>query len=97
MSRSSSSRGTGSPMRRVSRDGARPQKSKGAAGTRAPQAGPELSDFDPDDVDPQELRDFISADWVEVKADPGFRERLRSQLWEMLSGTRAAADGDDDQ
>lgn len=96
MSRSSNVRGAGSPMRRASSENARTEKSTGAAGARAPRAVPDLPEFDPDDVDPQELRDFISADWVEVKADPGFRERLRGQLWEMLSGNRSETDREED-
>jgi hypothetical protein len=35
-------------------------------------------------IDPAELREFLSADFVEEKADPAFRERLRSLLWEMV-------------
>lgn len=31
-----------------------------------------------------ELREFLEADYVEVDADPLFRERLRRKLWATL-------------
>lgn len=31
-----------------------------------------------------ELREFLEADYVEVDADPLFRERLRRKLWAAL-------------
>lgn len=39
----------------------------------------ELADFDP-----AEFAEFLEADDTRVPVDPGFRERLRSQLWGML-------------
>ncbi len=94
MSRSSNWRAGGTSLRR-SATGVEPAGSTGgAAGQPAGPAVPELPDFDPEDIDPEELRDFMAADWVEVKADPGFRERLRSQLWKMLS--RSHEDEDDE-
>ena len=35
------------------------------------------------------LREFMSEDWLDVKADPTFRERLRRQLWEMIRTGRS--------
>ncbi len=32
----------------------------------------------------EELRDFLEADLVDVRADPEFKERLRRQLWKMV-------------
>ena len=32
----------------------------------------------------EELRDFLEADLVDVRADPEFKERLKRQLWKML-------------
>ena len=32
----------------------------------------------------EELREFLEADYVEVDADPLFRERLRRKLWAVL-------------
>lgn len=31
-----------------------------------------------------ELRDFLSADLLEVPADPAFQHRLREKLWELI-------------
>ncbi len=31
-----------------------------------------------------ELREFLEADVVEVRADPEFKERLRRKLWRMV-------------
>ncbi len=31
-----------------------------------------------------ELREFLEADLVDVRADPLFKERLRRRLWEMV-------------
>ena len=37
---------------------------------------------------PEELREFLSADRVEVHADPRFKERLRLRLWDLLKNRR---------
>jgi hypothetical protein len=39
----------------------------------------ELSDFDP-----AEFAEFLEADDTSVPVDPGFRERLRNQLWGLV-------------
>ncbi len=31
-----------------------------------------------------ELREFLEADLVEVRADPEFKERLRRRLWDLV-------------
>lgn len=33
---------------------------------------------------PEELREFLSADLVEVHADPQFKDQLRQRLWKLL-------------
>ena len=38
-----------------------------------------LTDFTLD-----ELREFLEADLVEVRADPEFKERLRRRLWDLV-------------
>jgi hypothetical protein len=38
-----------------------------------------------------ELREFLEADRVEVHADPGFKERLRRSLWDLVQ-TRAGGE-----
>jgi len=38
----------------------------------------------PEDVSPDELQEFLSADALEVEADPFFRERLRRKLWAIV-------------
>ena len=48
-----------------------------------------------DEVDPDELREFMSADWLDVKADPTFREKLRDELWTMLRDRQRNADDDE--
>ena len=39
----------------------------------------DLSEYSPD-----ELREFLAADLLEVHADPRFKERLRMRLWELV-------------
>ncbi|MEE9607992.1 MAG: hypothetical protein V3U03_09655 [Myxococcota bacterium] len=44
-----------------------------------------------------ELREFLEADVLEVRADPEFKERLRRKLWDLVltrSGARAVRDED---
>jgi hypothetical protein len=31
-----------------------------------------------------ELREFLEADLIEVRADPEFKERLRRRLWDLV-------------
>lgn len=38
----------------------------------------------PDDVDVDELREFLEADELDIEADPLFRERLRRKLWAIV-------------
>lgn len=33
----------------------------------------------------EELRDFLAADLLHVRVDPAFKERLRRELWELVS------------
>ncbi len=40
----------------------------------------------------EELREFLSADLVEVQADPRFKERLRLRLWDLLKSRRTDDD-----
>ena len=32
----------------------------------------------------EELRDFLAADGLDLRADPAFKERLRRELWELV-------------
>ena len=32
----------------------------------------------------EDLREFLAADRLPCKADPGFRERLREKLWDLV-------------
>ena len=32
----------------------------------------------------EELREFLEGDFLDVRADPEFKERLRERLWRML-------------
>jgi hypothetical protein len=36
------------------------------------------------DITMDELREFLEADAGGVRADPGFKERLRRRLWEIV-------------
>lgn len=62
----------------------------GARGERPPEVdGVTDSDWrDPfdgsSDVDPDELREFLSADMMPLKADPAFKESLRRKLWLVI-------------
>lgn len=40
------------------------------------------------DVRPEELQEFLAADFSGVKADPEFKERLREKLWAMVKARR---------
>jgi hypothetical protein len=40
---------------------------------------------DIEEVDAEELREFLAADVLEVSADPVFKERLREKLWRIVS------------
>jgi hypothetical protein len=37
-----------------------------------------------------ELREFLEADLVGVRADPEFKEKLRRRLWEMVQARAGA-------
>ncbi len=39
---------------------------------------------DPTGFDPDELREFLAADLMDVPTRPGFKERLRRKLWLMV-------------
>ena len=38
----------------------------------------------PMDFDPDELREFLAADMMDVPVAPGFKEQLRQKLWAMM-------------
>lgn len=38
----------------------------------------------PMEFDPDELREFLAADMMDVPVAPGFKERLRSKLWQVV-------------
>ena len=49
------------------------------------------------DVTQEELREFLEADHLDVRADPRFKERLRRKLWEIVrlrSGKSSRDKGD---
>ena len=57
-----------------------------------PGGAPEMSterdemtmDETPMDISPEELREFLEADNLDVPVDPAFKERLRRKLWAMV-------------
>jgi hypothetical protein len=49
------------------------------------------------EVTADELREFLEADTLGVRADPAFKERLRRELWEIVrSRGRTRPSGNDD-
>jgi hypothetical protein len=49
------------------------------------------------EVTADELREFLEADTLGVRADPAFKERLRRELWEIVrSRARTEPSGGDD-
>ena len=36
------------------------------------------------EFDPEELREFLAADLVDVPIDPAFKRRLRQKLWSIV-------------
>ena len=100
MSRSTNWRTSGVSRRR-STQGSSEAESSGSDAGDSPSASsvtdmPDLPGLDPDDIDPDELRDFMSADGVDVKADPVFREQLRQKLWKMLRASNEGGEGEDE-
>ena len=47
------------------------------------------------DFSPDELREFLAADLVEVEADPEFRESLRQKLWRFVRSRYGRGGGED--
>jgi len=71
----------------------------GKRGARSPgqaQGSGELSSLhvDIDGVDAEEFAEFMEGDWLDVKADPTFRERLRARLWQMLRDRHSEPESD---
>ena len=59
-----------------------PKEGVGAAVIVKPEEGlmgDEMVDFTMD-----ELREFLEADHLDVRADPEFKERLRIKLWDLI-------------
>ena len=47
------------------------------------------------DFSPDELREFLAADLVEVDADSAFRESLRQKLWRFVRSRYGRGGGED--
>jgi hypothetical protein len=45
---------------------------------------------------PEELREFLEGDLLDVRADPEFKERLRRMLWDMVRARRQQRRCDED-
>ena len=47
---------------------------------------PEITELDEEmtDISIEDLREFLEADHLDVRADPGFKERLRRKLWDLV-------------
>ncbi len=97
MSKNTSRGGIGNAFRRSAVADATASK----AGTRAPSTAegvPALPglDVDIDGADAEEFEEFMSADWLDVKADPTFREKLRERLWKMLRDSQRTGTGENE-
>ena len=63
---------------------------RGTRGGRSPGTdGVTEADWDdvlekPMEFDPDELREFLAADMMDVPVAPGFKERLRQKLWRVV-------------
>ena len=44
----------------------------------------EVLNEDTVDFTMEELREFLEADHLEIRADPEFKERLREKLWDLV-------------
>jgi hypothetical protein len=42
----------------------------------------------------EELREFLEGDLSDAPVDPGFKERLRRKLWDMVIGRRPSGKPD---
>lgn len=47
----------------------------------------EVTNENATDFSIEELREFLSADFFEVHADPTFKQGLRDKLWQMLQSS----------
>ena len=94
-------RGRGSPSKPTSAslvsNARRMENSRSPAQAPGESAGWETfgQGEDSTEIDEQELREFMSADLIDVGADPVFKERLRRKLWNIVRGL-GADDSDDD-
>ena len=64
-------------------------------GEGATELSAEWSADPPEDIGEEELRDFLAADYLEVRADPSFREGLRRRLWSIVSNRYGRSTRDD--
>ena len=94
MSKGIHSRGGGTVLRRGAEAGESSEVAEAKGGPTPPAQ--ELPGFD-EAVDPDELREFMSGDWLDVKADPTFREKLRDQLWNMIRDRSGKVSGEDEE
>ncbi len=63
----------------------------GSAGSRD-----EVMDETANEFTLDELREFLEADFVDVHADPAFKEQLRSKLWKLIQMQRGQRGGEGD-
>ena len=62
---------------------------KRARGWGKPMGTKHPEGVDLDEVSLEELREFLEADQIDVRADPKFKEELRRKLWELLESSRS--------
>lgn len=49
------------------------------------------------EISTEELREFLDADRLVVRADPAFKERLRRKLWAIVSTRNDGGFGGDEE
>jgi len=95
MSGDNSWRGGSTVFRRIAQTGEAGSRGRGSTPAVRKLPGLDADEVD-EEVDADELREFLSADWLDVKADPTFREKLRDQLWQMIRD-RNGISGEDEE
>ena len=78
--------GSGDRPSSASSTGATPVRGWTKPGTNPDLAGDSMA------IDPEELREFLSADGTDVGADPAFKQRLRETLWKLVEEQHGLSD-----
>ena len=77
------------PVSEQNREPAYPDEGPDLPGDPASWTRIEMDGFS-EAIDPAELKEFLEADWTQIQADPGFKEKLRAELWRMVTSRSKA-------